>query len=267
MNKLFSKLFKQAKPIPSQEKNNIESCITSSVDVLEKYPTEIEQIHHEFEIAGELILQEAIRIIQSTKIDNLLKVDRLKKLGFTSAEEVKMATEKIKQVEVSQSLAEKIQYYQFKYPLLKFITLEQLQNICSKYNLAYGEVSLYKGFVPDKNLKIIEEVYSKIDEKDCQEKIGSISTHGSNKGQVEWDGGNSASRYKNIYKEFKTIHPLIIAAPKNDFNMEGMEVKNYAITKRIPDPVVMQPVIGGYLILTAWGDEASDENVVNQKLN
>lgn len=253
MNKLFNKLFKQSASTPFQEKSNIELPINNSVDVLVKYPTEIEQIHHEFEIAGELLLQEAIRIIQSTKIDNLQKVDRLKKFGFTSAEEVKTAADKIRQIEVSQSLAEKIQYYQFKYPLLKFITLEQLQTICNKYNLAYGEVSLYKGFVPDKNLKIIEEIFPKIDEKDCEMKVGSIGTYGKREGGVEWDGGESAERYSNIYKKFKVTHPLIIAAPKNDFNMEGMEIKRYAITKSIPDPVVLQPVFGGYLIITAWG--------------
>jgi len=35
----------------------------------------------------------------------------------------------------------------------------------------------------------------------------------------------------------------------------------------LADPVVLQPVKGGYLIITAWGDEASDELVVNQKFN
>lgn len=34
-----------------------------------------------------------------------------------------------------------------------------------------------------------------------------------------------------------------------------------------PDPVTLQPVKGGYLILAAWGDEASDEIVVNQNNN
>ena len=38
-------------------------------------------------------------------------------------------------------------------------------------------------------------------------------------------------------------------------------------TVNIPDPVVLQPVCGGYLIVCAWGDEASDEIVVNQQMN
>ncbi|MBK8366268.1 MAG: hypothetical protein IPL10_02335 [Bacteroidetes bacterium] len=37
--------------------------------------------------------------------------------------------------------------------------------------------------------------------------------------------------------------------------------------KVIPDPVVLQPVHYGFLIVTAWGDEASDDIVVNPKNN
>ena len=35
----------------------------------------------------------------------------------------------------------------------------------------------------------------------------------------------------------------------------------------IPDPVVLQEVRGGYLIITAWGDEASDPLIVNKNNN
>ena len=47
----------------------------------------------------------------------------------------------------------------------------------------------------------------------------------------------------------------------------GMKLYGHLLRKHIPDPVVLQPVKGGYLIITAWGDEASDEIVVNQKMN
>ena len=39
------------------------------------------------------------------------------------------------------------------------------------------------------------------------------------------------------------------------------------VKKHIPDPVVLQPVKGGYLIITAWGDEASDPLVINPLMN
>jgi hypothetical protein len=53
-----------------------------------------------------------------------------------------------------------------------------------------------------------------------------------------------------------------ICAPKQDFNTLGyVEVDGYRL---VYDPVVLQPVKDGYLIVTAWGQEASDEIVVNQ---
>lgn len=67
--------------------------------------------------------------------------------------------------------------------------------------------------------------------------------------------------------------PLEIAAPLSDFNTKGMELKNFQLTEiHIPDPVVLRPVffegVGkAYLIVSAWGQESSDELVVNQKMN
>lgn len=61
---------------------------------------------------------------------------------------------------------------------------------------------------------------------------------------------------------------LQICAPVKDMNINGLTLKDgYRLHKHIPDPVVLQPVKGGYLILTAWGDEASDPIVLNENLN
>ena len=56
-----------------------------------------------------------------------------------------------------------------------------------------------------------------------------------------------------------------ICAPQKDFNTGGYEVKEgYRL---VYDPVVLQPVNGGYLIVTAWGIEGTDELVINQNQN
>lgn len=62
---------------------------------------------------------------------------------------------------------------------------------------------------------------------------------------------------------------LKICAPKEDFDTMGWVVKDgYRL---VWDPVVLQPVsregVDGYLIVTAWGDEASDEIVVSESAN
>jgi hypothetical protein len=47
--------------------------------------------------------------------------------------------------------------------------------------------------------------------------------------------------------------------------MTGKQLQDYKIIKQaIPDPVVLKAVKDGYLILAAWGDEASDPIVVNE---
>ena len=59
---------------------------------------------------------------------------------------------------------------------------------------------------------------------------------------------------------------LLIAAPKKDFNItDTQEIKKFKLfDKPVPDPVILAPVIGGYLIVTAWGDEASDPIIQNE---
>jgi hypothetical protein len=73
-------------------------------------------------------------------------------------------------------------------------------------------------------------------------------------------------------QEFSGKCPLEIVAPLIDFNMTDSEIKDFKISKiEIPDPIVLKPVYFNnqkhYLIVTAWGLEASDEIVVNQKMN
>jgi hypothetical protein len=60
--------------------------------------------------------------------------------------------------------------------------------------------------------------------------------------------------------------PFKICAPIKDMDTSGMRLINNKLVY-IPDPVVLFPVELGYIIVTAWGDEASDENVVNADLN
>lgn len=87
--------------------------------------------------------------------------------------------------------------------------------------------------------------------------------------------GIPSNTYPTIYsyQSYKTpnSNDLLICAPEKDMDTKGktkVGFKLFEVFKtEIPDPVVLKPVIGGYLILTAWGDEASDELVVNQKFN
>ena len=50
------------------------------------------------------------------------------------------------------SVAETVKMVARKYPFNKFITEDIVKQICKKYNLVFGDVSQFKGFVPQKNL-------------------------------------------------------------------------------------------------------------------
>jgi len=66
--------------------------------------------------------------------------------------------------------------------------------------------------------------------------------------------------------------PWEIVAPEKDFILDrSYFINEYHIADTIEDPVVLCPVSYKgdkyYLIVTAWGDEASDVNVVNERMD
>lgn len=261
---MFKFLKKKAQEAPKQTITSIrlEEVITS------KYPTEVLQIHHEFDIASERLLIEANSIIKEAETKDVDKVERLEKLGFKQVAQVTQIKPLLEKAKLSKEQTELVAYYSFNYPNNKFITEEQVKTICHKYNLVCGDVSRFKGFVPEKNLKEIEsfklkenDSYVEIRNYGYKDEITFIS-----KNEYEQSIKYGVSAYRRYSRSGL---PLQICAPVKDMDISGLElVEGYKLQKKhIPDPVVLQPVKGGYLILTAWGDEASDELVVNQKFN
>lgn len=260
----------------------------------------VEEIHDTF-------FTEVDRLLASAKQSNSLETDkqglidkhkRLMQLGFTNAKEVKEAEREILRLDAlkaenarKQNLIDAINYFSVKYPTYKFITQESVLKICQKYGLVYGPIDRYLGEVPEKNLKHIEN-FEVLPNDDCYAKEEWYTSYNYEKrlssrkyfkkepkpvrSQEDKDrfyelaSRISSSRYETI--DIKC--PLEIAAPKEEFNMEGMEIKDFKVTAspiKVPDPVVLKPVVFNnekyYLIITAWGQEASDEIVVNQLSN
>jgi hypothetical protein len=116
----------------------------------------VKQIHDEFDNAQETLLKQALQIINQPTASKTHKAERLKALGFTSTEEV-VNYDKTQHVLVkNQEQAELIRYYKHHYPFQKFLTEDELDRICKKYNLIYAPVDRYKKTVPSKNLAEIE---------------------------------------------------------------------------------------------------------------
>lgn len=244
----------------------------------------IEEIHESFYTEVDKLLSDA-KVSKSLDTDkqNLIdKCKRLQSLGFTSTLEVKEATKEInrldtikKENETKKDLIEAINYFSFKYPNYKFITEESVKKICKKYGLVYGAIDKYIGTVPDRNLKHIEDF--NINESDwCYIKrvISMYSwTSDTTISYIDFKEyqhhEQSPSSFRLSYHTAYDICSLEIAAPQKDFEVTGSKIDDCKIS--YPDPVVLKPVFHGgkkhYLIVTAWGIEASDSLVVNEKMN
>lgn len=249
----------------------------------------IQEIHDSFDTEVEKLLADAkiSRSTETTKQDLIAKRNRLVALGFSKTQECVEADAEIQRLsKINQEnkakgdLVRTIEYFSFRYPQYKFITEESVQKICSKYGLIYGEVSRYKGTVPDQNLKHIENF--KISEEDeCWEKgsrwvrFSDMEYVSAQEAEVDNRSFEMAMEKGDYYLASlfsRSKSPLEIAAPKSDFDLDGMEIKNHQLSRiQVPDPVVLKPVFHNgkkhYLVVTAWGLEASDELVVNQKMN
>lgn len=284
------RLFKKSadnKVVVAEQSANLKGKTTNEI---------IEEIHESF-------YTEVDRLLASAKIANSLDTDkqdlldkcvRLKSLGFNNTKEVKEAEAEIARLdalkaenEAKKTITEAINYFSFKYPNYKFITEESVKKICAKYGLVYGEISKYIGTVPDKNLKHIEDFKVAEEDECCFERMERFSAWGDSIIRMEYKNRiqlNAKMKHSGAqYEDFRfaaslgarlseDVCPLEIAAPLKDFNMTDSEVKDFKISKiQVPDPVVLKPVVYNkrkyYLIVTAWGLEASDELVVNQKMN
>jgi hypothetical protein len=257
----------------------------------------IEEIHNAFYSEVDKLLEGAkiSKSLDTDKQDLLDKCTRLKAVGFSNTAEVKEAEEEIHRLgwveaenAIKKDLTDAITHFSFKYPNYKFITEDSVKRICEKYGLFYAEVEHYTGTVPDKNLKHIED-FNISDKDECF--VEEIFYHdilkpntrtrpsytSAYQGKLEDDErkrlNNSREGYRRHYRsEIRKICPLEIAAPVKDFDTKNMSVDGFKLSKiEIPDPIVLKPVVFNnkkhYLVVTAWGLEASDELVVNQKLN
>lgn len=265
-----------------EKSTNNTLVIDNKKENTKQYSKEVLEIHHEFETAADKLLEEANIVLEQAKKADITKVSRLEALGFKQANQVTELKPLLKQAELSKEQIELINYYKQNYPFNKFITEEQVKTICYKYNLVCGDVTRYKGFVPEKNLRQIEKFKVK-----NADNIITGTLWGNGLERVKHS--ITVQEYDNLrkkelihddvwcfavdigvkhYKYFDKLSKLElqICAPIKDMDTSGLELKNgYKLEKKfIPDPVVLQPVKGGYLIITAWGDEASDQLVVNE---
>ncbi len=275
------KLFKKTEQVVAEPKQTLQQQIQ---EIHETFFTEVQRLEQQAKVKED----------ETPEDPKLLeKAERLRKLGFDTTKESRKAQEEEARLMNVRSrnfnkekMIEAIRYFQIKYPQYKFITEESVKKICKKYGLIYGPVGKYKGDVPEKNLRQIEEFNIHPEDKVWVRYLRDTSVMGRGPVSIGIADYEDVKRWEEEQKisdlppavirmrndEYYEEDPLEIAAPKDDFDTQDMEIEDYKLTqKSIPDPVVLQPVQHRlekyYLIVTAWGDEASDPYVVNEKNN
>ena len=234
----------------------------------------VQEIHDSFNLEGDRLLKEAKELLATeTNIEN---GKRLQKLGFTLTKEAVEAKEVTETREKKRSLAQKIEHFQAEYPLQRFINEDGVKRICNKYGLVMGRVAIYKGTVPEKNISEIENF--KIKEGDVfYHRIVTLLSYYSFINTISFTTEIRKEQYQNREPGYKIPDSFTsfytnendyqICAPAKDFDLTNSEIKGHFIVAKVPDPVVLYPVRGGYLIISAWGKEASDSEVANSKMN
>lgn len=140
-----------------------------------KKPIPVEVIHAEFDSAETRILDQCDKILAELKIPTESqiekKADMLYKLGFVNSEVIQQASF-LKQrtldtkniIDITSKQAQSIRYLKSKYPLEKFITIDELNRICDKYKLIHAPAANYIKDIPEKN--VLEMANCKKLEKD-----------------------------------------------------------------------------------------------------
>ena len=242
----------------------------------------IAEIHESFDTASEKLLNEAKAILNGSY--DIEKGERLKKIGFTSAKKAVEATELVDKKQKNEELAKLIEYYQLHYPNNKFITEEKVKEICQKYGLLCGETKYYKSDVPEKNLSEIENFKLKESEM-TKVTYGWFKYHSGNmrgyyipcyskdnSGSYGYLRSSGWGESLVLMPETESYHfdkpDFKICASVKDFDTKNMRIEDgYKLNLNLPDPIVLQPVKGGYLVVSKWGLEAEDKDLVNEKMN
>lgn len=221
----------------------VKETIETETDVLEPENND-EQIYQEVFSAQEVLTTEAERILQEINIDTeeSKRLHELKKLGFSNVADVHENYKQIERYNKQKKMKQKIEYYKQEYPFNKFIDEDSVDNICKKYNLILSPVDRFKGDIPEKNQN--EIIKFRIKKKDIRWKWNGndISIFG-----FERDHFNKANdKVKPNY--------LQVICPENKLLIDKYRdkiVNNRLVSK---DPIILQPVECGYLIITAWLD-------------
>lgn len=214
-----------------------------------------------------LMLNEKLKIQEEAKGSNTID-KRLTTLGFSAK------TGRSLDSRTTKTLAVLHETYDSIYPHNQFVNFRAVNEIMKKFHLSFGSVSSYIGEIPKDRIDSMESFkisflfdrpthYAMHDLIDGMEILASVNDgYGNLSGYIETydkisDGQGFLGKEKSIVKyallDIKK-RPLdrtefFILAPPDHFTGIPNESGTYG---KIKDPIVLAPVEGGYIIVTAW---------------
>lgn len=217
--------------------------------------------------------RESDLLIEENPYKNEREIARaLKEMGFTSAENVRRVTD-------HDEHHNQARMYRQKYPQFKFITEQVLDRVMDKFDLERKTLSAFKGAIPERNATELMAI--KIDSADLTNKESPKMTHKAIVG-----GSNIPPFLKEILEEAASSalndlfgSKLSSVLPAGRLNLSEIGAANNQIISIVADPrlfekqlagvcpMVLAEVKGGFLVLSAWGAEAADPEVLNQNMN
>jgi len=269
-----------------------------------------EVIHKEIDDSEESIdkacndLFSELNIITYDRVKN--KSTMLSELGFVNSEPVtKLKTGSVLgEHNITLERAEYLKHLKFTYPQSKFITTDELDRICSKYNLIHAPVKNYIKDVPEKNIYEMKKVQTLANEDRAKKEYiisyniyqfssSYVNEYVSIKETKHWENpikfntptNDEALRkylldkytpekgisFKNITQTIIDKNGLFIAAPKSHFNLDGL-YKNgkfgfFTQTVKVTkDPIVFEYCKNDFVrIITKWGTD-DDQSFMDQSL-
>lgn len=202
------------------------------------------------------------------------KADFLSKIGFENS----IATKLYSAVAENHNV---INEYDKKYlGQYKFILKPQLERVCEKYNLFVRDTKFFLGDIPEKNIKDIMGFSIFIDDLPINEEYKSrwlVQYKHLVREQYDFYSRQRSLRISiEHFAEMGIGNYIQIAAIKSLFDEQAFAQSQARILNKTElaakyqvelDPIVLCETKHGYIIITAWGDEANDELVANQNHN
>ena len=222
----------------------------------------VKDIHNAFYSAQDELLRPLVEV----DVDPGNQGSNLKKLGFNMHPKVLAWENAVRQVNENRRSMNAMGALVHLYPDIKFITLTQVNALCTKYGLVFGPINRFVGDIPQKNINDMLK-FSIAREHRCSivelPMSSGLSGFGGSTRKIAYELGGKTNR-GNV-----TPAPMEIVANREMFRASDMIQMGNQLVQRNPDPIVLMPVCYAsemlYAVVTAWGEEAKD--VVNERHN